>query len=84
MILAFSPDVDSKTCKNTEILQADGPSRDRPPFYPLSKTAQIHLDVLANNFSLTCIGKQLLHYRCFMTKMSLVYSDYATFNLSTS
>lgn len=68
MILAFSPDVDSKTCKNTEILQADVPSRDRPPFYPLSKTAQIHSDVLSNNFSLTCIGKQLVHYKCFMTK----------------
>lgn len=51
--IAFSPDVDSKTCKNTEILQADGPSRDRPPVYPLSKTAQIHFDVLSNYFSLT-------------------------------
>lgn len=68
IILAFSPDVDSKTFKNIEILQADGPSRDGPQFYPLPKTAQIHCDVLSNNFALTCIEKQFLYYKWFMTE----------------
>ena len=54
IVFVFSPDVDSKTFKNIEILQAH-----RPPRYMDStsihcqNTSQIHFDVSSNNFALT-------------------------------
>lgn len=37
IIFAFSSDIDSKTFKSMEILQADKPPRDETHFYSLSK-----------------------------------------------
>lgn len=62
IILAFNSDIDSKTFKSMEILQADRPPRDETHFYSVSKIiAQIHFNISSNSFALTYIEKQFLY-----------------------